>query len=71
MSELKISKEQADQAFSIIVQAINAAMLGRFPAGIEHVEKCMQIKGALQVIGTVCHGVFGTAAAPVPEKKEP
>lgn len=64
---LKITKAQADQAFGAIVNAINAAMTNRFPIGIEHVEKHMQIKGALQVLGEVCRTHFDVDA---PVKKE-
>ena len=47
----KISKEMANQAYTTVVQAISAAMQGKFPAGIEHVEVHMEIKGAVQVLG--------------------
>lgn len=46
-----ITKDQANKAFSMLVEAINAAMAGKFPVGLDHIEMHMQIKGALHVLG--------------------
>ena len=53
MSEdaIKVTKEQASKAFGLLVQAMDAALIGKFPVGLDHIEKHMEIKGALQVVG--------------------
>jgi len=79
MSEgIKITKEQASQAFSLLVQAVDAALTGAFPVGLDHVEKHMQIKGALQVISEVMKDHYAELEQPkspelkaVPPEAEP
>lgn len=39
-----------NQAFGIVSEAIDAAMKGQFPSGINAVETHLQIKGSLQLI---------------------
>lgn len=43
-------KERVDQAFRIVIEAIDLAMVGKFPIGINFVEDHLRVKGALQVI---------------------
>ncbi|MCZ7608502.1 MAG: hypothetical protein M5U25_21155 [Planctomycetota bacterium] len=80
MSEdaVKVTKEQASQAFSLLVQAVDAALTGSFPVGLDHVEKHMQIKGALQVISVVMKDHYAASEQPkspelkaVPPEAEP
>lgn len=60
---MKISREQANQAFNTTVQAVSAAMAGKFPIGIDHVEIHMEIKAALQTLGAALKEYYGEPMA--------
>lgn len=48
-----MDKEEANKSFSIIVEAINLALTGRFPVGLDHIETHMQVKQALTTLSEV------------------
>ena len=48
--DLQITKEQAIEAFNVVGQAVNAAVLREFPVGLDNLEDQMIIKGALSVL---------------------
>lgn len=55
----KISREQANQAYRTIVEAINAAMTGNFPVGLESLDLQVQIKAAAVMLGTALREYYG------------
>jgi len=55
-------KEQVNQAFGTVVQAINLALAGRFPIGLEHLDVHVQVKGALEMIGGTLKEHFSVAS---------
>lgn len=63
-------KEQVNQAFGLVVQAINLALAGRFPIGLEHLDTHMQVKGALELIGGTLKKHFEMPEAPGPGTSE-
>ena len=62
--------ERADQAFNIIAHAINLAMGGKFPTGMEHLDFHMQVRGAVQYMGGLLKGMYPEAKQPEPEPVE-
>ena len=61
--------ERADQAFNIIAHAINLAMGGKFPTGMEHLDFHMQVRGAVQYIGALLKQTYPEVEAPEPAKE--
>jgi len=80
MEPQKTSREQANQAFNTVVQAVSSAMGGKFPIGIDNIEIHVEIKAALQLVGAALKEYYGepvaASDAPIPavtaepEKKE-
>ena len=71
----KITKEHANAAFQQVVGAINIAMTGRFPTGLEHLDTHMQVKAAVEILGIALKQYFEAGPdlkiiTDEPEKKE-
>lgn len=69
-----IGPEQADKAFKTVVEAIDLALTGRLPLGIDHIEVHMKIKQALLDLSDVMTQQFGepevTGPGTSPEETE-
>lgn len=53
------AKDRANEAFQIVIKAVNLAMIGEFPLGIDHCELHLRIKGALQYVGQELKNIYG------------
>lgn len=85
MAEAEKTEAQiADDAFNLVAHALNLAMGGKFPTGMEHLELHMQVRGAQNYIGSILKRLYpevvpsdgpqeqGTAApAPAGEAEAP
>lgn len=58
MSKRTITKEEADKSFKLIVDALDLAMSGRFPMGLDHIESHASLKAALFDISGALNVLF-------------
>jgi len=67
----KISKEMANQSFTMVVQAVNSAMSGQFPVGLDHVEMHLDLKRAMMTLGSALKEYYGDPPVTSPKEVTP